>query len=290
MDLRTQKKIITVLRYVILIPVTVVLLFPIYWMFTTSFKPPEEWTPTPTNPRIIPTRITLDNYVFLFAPFGVMETFAQFRETIHQPLINSLILSGSATVLALIIGTCAAYAMSRYKAGGEFAPFQLLMFRMFPPIAIIVPIMILYSALKWLDTAYGMIIFYTVVNMPFVIWLMKSFFDDIPKDIDEAAMLDGCSPPQVFFKVILPLVKPGIAVTSLFIFIMCWSDFLGALVLTYRYWFTLPIALSKYQGLFGYLYGPMAATGVIAAVPCMVIGIIIQKYLVRGFTFGAVKR
>ncbi|MEM0121561.1 MAG: carbohydrate ABC transporter permease [Thermoprotei archaeon] len=253
-------------------------------------KPPEEWTPTPTNPRIIPTRITLDNYVFLFAPFGVMETFAQFRETIHMPLANSLILSGSATVLALIIGTCAAYAMSRYKAGGEFAPFQLLMFRMFPPIAIIVPIMILYSALKWLDTAHGMIVFYTVVNMPFVIWLMKSFFDDIPKDIDEAAMLDGCSPPQVFFKVILPLVKPGIAVTFLFIFIMCWSDFLGALVLTYRYWFTLPIALSKYQGLFGYLYGPMAATGVIAAVPCMVIGIIIQKYLVRGFTFGAVKR
>lgn len=290
MDIKTQKKIITVMRYVILIPVTAVLLFPIYWMFTTSLKPPEEWTPTPTDPRLIPTRITLDNYVFLFAPFGVMEHFGQFRETLHQPLTNSLILSGSATVLALVIGTCAAYAMSRYKAGGEFAPFQLLMFRMFPPIAIIVPVMILYSAFKWLDTAHGMIIFYTVVNMPFVIWLMKSFFDDIPKDIDEAAMLDGCSPPQVFFKVILPLVKPGIAVTSLFIFIMCWSDFIGALILTYRYWFTLPIALSKYQGLFGYMYGPMAATGVIAAVPCMVIGIIIQKYLVRGFTFGAVRR
>ncbi len=290
MNIQTKRKLEKYLRLVIIVAVAAIIIFPVYWLLTTSLKPPEEWHPTHEDPHLVPKHITLDNFRMLFSPWGVYETFAEFRETMFLPVRNSLILSVTATALALIIGTCASYSMSRYKSGGEFTPFFILMFRMFPPIAVIVPIMILYSAFRLLDTGVGMILFYTVVSIPFVIWIMKSFFDEVPIDIDEAAILDGCSPPQVFFKVVLPLVKPGIAVTGLFIFVMCWSDFLGALVLAQRYWFTIPIALATYTGLYGYLYGPIAALGAIAMIPCVAIGIIIQKYLVRGFTFGAVKR
>jgi len=282
-----QKLYIKVLKYMLVLFVAMLFLFPIYWMVTMAFKPYVEWTAAGGKIYWFPNHPTLDNFRTIFSKQLQMNPIAG---TAIRPVINSLIVSIIGTTIAMIGGVLAAYGVSRYKAGGQL-PFFLLQLRMFPPIAIIIPIMIMWAFLRMIDTWYGLVIIYGVVTLPFSTWLMKTFFDDIPHELDEAAIVDGCSNFGAFIKVVLPLAKGGIASTALFVFILNWSDFLVALVLTDRKWTTIPVHISKLQSaLVGQLYGPKAALGVIAAIPPIVFGILIQKYLVRGLTFGAIKK
>jgi len=200
--------------------------------------------------------------------------------------MNSLILSTAGTALSLFIGTFAAYAMSRYRAGGDY---MFLTFRMLPPIAILMPIVIWFATLRLLDTHIGLTLLYGLFPVPFVIWLMRSFFDDLPKEIDEAAIMDGCSPATTFARVILPLVRGGLAVTALFIFILNWSDLIVILTVGYRNAITIPYQIGLYQSDVGHIYGIMSALGMFAIIPTLVFGLAIQRYLVRGLTFGAIK-
>lgn len=282
-----QKLYIKIIKYVLVIFLALLFFFPIYWVFTMAFKPYAEWTAAAGTIYWFPNNPTLDNFRSIFTKQLDMSAIAQ---TAIRPIINSLIVSVVGTAIAMIAGVLAAYGISRYKAGGQL-PFFLLQLRMFPPIAIIIPIMIMWAFLRMIDTWYGLVIIYGVVTLPFATWLMKTFFDDIPHELDEAAIVDGCSNVGAFFKVVLPLAKGGIASTALFVFILNWSDFMIALVLSDRKWTTIPVHISKLQSaLVGQLYGPKAALGVIAAVPPIVFGILIQKYLVRGMTFGAIKK
>lgn len=283
----------SIVRYVILLVASLFALFPIYWMVSTSFKPLPEWTANPTV--WITSNPTEINYAFLLS--ASYETFAgRTTEVVGRitfqtikPFFDSLVLSGISTLIALTVGTLAAYTISRYKTGGDFTFFFILMFRMFPPIAIIIPVMIMYSALRLIDTYVGLIIAYSGFTIPFVVWLMKSFFDEIPREIDEAAMLDGCSLFSAFSKGVLPLARAGLAVTGLFIFILNWSDFMVAFLLAGGSIVTIPVHLLKMTTSQAQLYGPMAALGTIAVIPVLVLGLAIQKYLVRGLTFGAIK-
>ena len=169
--------------------------------------------------------------------------------------------------------------------------FSILQLRMFPPMAILIPVMIMWSALRLIDTWYGLSFVYGVMTFPFVVWLMKSFFDDVPRELDEAAIVDGSSNWGAFFKVVLPLVKGGLASTALFVFILNWSDFLVALLLTNRNWPTIPVFLNTLvSSEIGAQHGPKAALGLIAVIPPMIFGLLIQRYLVRGLTFGAIKK
>jgi multiple sugar transport system permease protein len=169
--------------------------------------------------------------------------------------------------------------------------FSILQLRFFPPMAIMIPVMIMWSAFKFVDTWYGVTLIYGVITFPFVVWLMKSFFDDVPRELDEAAIVDGSSRWGAFFKVVLPLVKGGLASTALFVFILNWSDFLVALLLTNRKWTTIPVFLNTLVTAdAGAQHGPKAALGLLAAIPVIVFGLLIQKYLVRGLTFGAIKK
>lgn len=282
-----QKLYVKIIKYILVIFVALLFFFPIYWIFTMAFKPYAEWTAAAGTIYWFPSSPTLDNFRAIFTKQLDMSAIAG---TAIRPIINSLIVSVVGTAIAMIGGVLAAYGISRYKAGGQL-PFFLLQLRMFPPIAIIIPIMIMWAFLRMVDTWYGLVIIYGVVTLPFGTWLMKTFFDDIPHELDEAAIVDGCSNMGAFFKVVLPLAKGGIASTALFVFILNWSDFLIALVLSDRKWTTIPVHISKLQSaLVGQLYGPKAALGVIAAVPPIVFGILIQKYLVRGMTFGAIKK
>lgn len=178
----------------------------------------------------------------------------------------------------------------RFNRNPDNLAFSILQLRMFPPIAVIIPVVIMWSALNLTDTWYGLSLIYAILTMPFVIWLMKSFFDEIPKEVSEAAMVDGSSPWAVFLKVDLPLVKGGLATSALFVFILNWSDFLIALLLTNRDWVTIPVFLSSITSAASQQYGPQSALGVIALIPPVIFGLMIQRYLVRGLTFGAVKR
>jgi multiple sugar transport system permease protein len=179
--------------------------------------------------------------------------------------------------------------MTRYRVGGDFLPFWVLSIRMFPPIAIILPIYVIMRKLHLLDTYYAVIIMHTLVNLPFVVWLMSGFFREIPDEIDEAAVIDGCSIWSAYFKVIIPVVKPGLFATAVFCLITSWNEFLFALVLSGRNVTTLPVATAFYVTDRDILWGPMAAVGVTASIPIIVFTILIQKHLVRGLTYGAVK-
>jgi len=275
-------------KYVLIVFVVVMFFFPIYWMGTMAFKPFPEWTAAGGKIYWFPERPTLDNFREIFVKRTDFKT--DISSTATGPIINSLIVSTLGTLMAMVLGILAGYGISRYKAGGQL-PFFLLQLRMFPPAAVLIPVMIMWAFLRMVDTWYGLTIIYGVVTLPFSTWLMKTFFDDIPKELDEAAIVDGCSSFGAFLKVVLPLTKGGIASTALFVFILNWSDFLIAFILTDRKWSTIPVYINKLQSAtVGQLYGPKAALGLLAAIPPIVFGILIQKYLVRGLTFGAIKK
>jgi len=197
----------------------------------------------------------------------------------------------SLVVIGIFVDDLIARIFGKFYSGsvGNLA-FSILQLRMFPPIAIIIPITIMWAALHLVDTWYGLTIIYGVVTFAFVVWLMKSFFDEVPRELDEAAIVDGATYWGAFFKIVLPLAKGGIAATALFVFILNWSDFLVALFLTNRKWVTIPVFLNRLASAEGTQYGPKAALGVIALIPVLLFGIMIQKYLVRGLTFGAIKK
>ena len=283
-----SKIIIKISKYVLIFFMAVMFFFPIYWMATMAFKPFPEWTAAGGKIYWIPEHPTLDNFREIF--IKRMDFKTDISSTATGPIINSLIVSSLGTMLAMILGIMAGYGISRFKAGGQL-PFFLLQLRMFPPAAVLIPVMIMWAFLRMVDTWYGLAIIYGVVTLPFSTWLMKTFFDDIPKELDEAAIVDGCSSFMAFLKVVLPLTKGGIASTALFVFILNWSDFLIAFILTDRNWGTIPVYINKLQSAtVGQLYGPKAALGLLAAIPVIVFGILIQKYLVRGLTFGAIKK
>lgn len=295
MEQRLENIINLIIKYLFGLGVVFFALFPIYWMLTMSLKPEIEWTPVQVH--WWPWYPTFLNYLILFIPkatilsMGLVEAshaaiLTLPHETATKSIMNSLILSTGGTIIALFIGTTAAYALSRYKAGSDYL---FLTFRMLPPIAILMPIVIWFSTLHLLDSIPGMLLLYGLFPMPFVVWLMRSFFDDIPPEVDEAALIDGATPTQVFTKVVLPLVKGGLAVTALFIFILNWSDLVVALTITHRHATTIPVQIGLFEADVGHLYGLMAALGIVAIIPTLAFGLVIQKYLVRGLTFGAIK-
>ncbi len=279
--------VVTSLKYIIIGVFILWVLVPVAWIITLAFKPYQEWRVA----YFIPKQPTLDNFIVLFKPevfTGVMGATA-IVEPVTKPLINSLVVSALATVLAVIVGFFSAYGASRYNTPGPFGIFFTLLTRMLPPATFVTPIMVYYANLGLLDTHLGLIALYSSVTVTYAIWILKGFIDAIPVEWEEAAMLEGASPTKVLFKVVLPLVRPGLVVAGLFIFLLNWTELLFALVLTNINAVTLPVHISKYVGAVGQLYGPQAALALIGSIVPVTIGYIIQKHLVTGFTFGMVR-
>jgi multiple sugar transport system permease protein len=267
--------------------------FPLYWVVTMSFKPLPEWNP-PGKVYWVPDNPTLDNYEKILGIGGTEgETvFATSRSrSALGYLKNSAIAAVGGTLLALAVGIFTAYGIARFRAGGRGLPFQILQLRMFPPIAIIIPLLFMFVEIGLWNTHGGLIILYGAVTFPFVVWLMRSFFQEVPREISEAAIVDGCTQWGAFFKAVLPQVKGGLAATALFVFILNWSDFLIAKVMTQDTGNTAPVYLQSLQGgASGNEYGLQAALAMLLIIPPAVFGLLIQRYLVRGLTFGAIKR
>jgi multiple sugar transport system permease protein len=281
----------TALRMLAVAAALVVFLFPVYWTVTMAFKPATEWQPSGKT-YWVPQNPTFGNFERLFGgtPSG-SDVLISTPIDATDSIVTSLIVSIGGTLLALLVGTATAYGISRYRAGGKLLPFAILQLRMFPPIAVIIPILFLWTYLHMFDSRWGLILIYGAVTFPFVVWLMRSFFDEIPREIAEAAIVDGCSNLGAFRKSILPLVKSGLATTALFVFILNWSDFLIALVLAGNNVVTAPVFLSQItSAATGEEYGTRAALGLILIIPPVLLSILIQKHLVRGLTFGAIKR
>jgi multiple sugar transport system permease protein len=274
--------------------VLVVLLFfamPVVWLLSVSFKPPQEWQAFP--PTVIPREPTLNNYLLLVnpeLPKGSASYMLRVTEPVTKSFINSLIIVPIATLISAMVGFLAAYGVSRYRVGGDFMPFFVLTTRMFPPVAFAVPLLVYYQNLRLIDTRLGMIIIYAGFTVAFSLWMMKGFIDAVPRSVEEAAILDGASRWRVLFTITLPLVKGGLAATALFVFILNWTEFLYALIFTSTRSITVPVQLSHYVGAVGRFYGPQAALGVIASIPAVIFGYLIQRHLVTGFSFGLIRK
>lgn len=275
---------------VILALALVLTLFPVFWIVMTSIKPPTDWNASPA--LWLPSRATAINYHALFDPKALEgEGLSGVSTSVGPALIGSILASTVATLISVGIGLISAIGISRYGNGGKATPLIILSGRMFPPAAIAVPFVILFSNIGLIDSYPGLIAIYAAVTMPFSTWMLKSFVEDLPREIEEAAMMDGRSRLMAHIVVTIPLIRGGLFATTLFIFILNWSEFLFALVLSYGNIITLPVQLAKYvTATAGTLYGVQAALAVGAMIPLVIAGFLIQGHLARGMTFGAVKR
>ena len=265
-------------------------LFPVFWIVMTAIKPPTDWNASPAI--WFPSQPTLVNFRTLFDPdairaYGV----GGVSQSATNSVLGSLLASVVGTILSVTIGLFAAIGISRYANGGKATPLIILSGRMFPPAAIAVPFVIIYSNVGLIDTFRGLIAIYVAGTLPFSTWMLKSFVDDLPREIEEAAMIDGRSRLMAHLLVTIPLIRGGLLATTLFIFILNWSEFMFALVLSYSNVTTIPVQLARYvTATAGTLYGVQAALAVLAMIPLIFAGLLIQSHLARGMTFGAVKR
>ncbi len=285
------------LRRTAVICAAIIAFFPVYWLIATSFKPYEEWASWP--PVWLTENPTLQNYRIVFFPEWAAEVAAEQQGSLDYKVSGSAwkafrgsaIVSVFATLISVVFGTLAAYSIVRYRTGGPNYPFQFLTVRMVPPIAVVVPMVALFSILKLSDTYFGLILAYTAFTLPFSIWMIRSFIEEVPAELEGAAMVHGMGEFRAFLTVTLPLVKGGIFSTALFIFILNWSEFLFALVLTAGNVSTVTLQVANYvSASSGKLYGVQAAMGTISTLPVIFFGYMIQKHIVRGLTFGAIKR
>jgi multiple sugar transport system permease protein len=286
-----RRRIETIVRYAVLTVWALIAAFPIYWIVSTSFKIDTQWFAWP--PYYIPNPPTLSNYRNVW--LGAEEyTSTQYAISSQKPLVslwNSTVIATTSTFLAVLFGSIIAYGVSRYKILSEVRMFQLLMLRMIPPIVVVAPLSLYYTAIGLIDTRLGLILVYFLTTLPYAVWMTKSFIDEVPREVEQAAEILGASRWRTIFEIVLPLVRSGLVATFLFILILTWSEYLLALILTKTNVTTLPIELSKYQGSTeGRVYGRQAALAVGITVPLMIVGLIIRKHLARGFSFGMVRR
>lgn len=274
--MRYRKLISRVLVEVASLAVLVVFLFPVAFLILTSLKKQVDVF------RIPPTwifRPTFEEYRGVFQLYS----FGQF-------LVNSLVVASVSTVVAVVLGALAAYGLARFTfRGSRDLAFWILSIRMTPPVAAIIPIFILMRMLGLLDTRAGLIIAYTTMNLPFATWLLRGFFQEVPRELDESALVDGCSWFSAFLRVVLPLAAPGLVVTAIFVFIFSWNEFLFALILTATKSETLPVAVTGFIRETGVMWGHMAAAGVVIMAPMALFSLAVQRYMVRGLTMGAIK-
>lgn len=280
--MRGRRKGILQRGLVVVAPVAalVVALAPVYWMITISLKTEVDQFASP--PKWFAFTPTLQHYYDAF----VTRSFGQY-------LLTSAIVAVVSTVCALTIGTAAAYALTRFRLpyGLERRlSLWILSTRMFPAIVTAVPLFLMMRDLRLLNTKASLIIVYTAFNLPFVVWMMRGFFAEVPRDLEEAALVDGDSRLGALVRVILPLVSPGLAATAVFCLIVSWNEFLFALVLTQTdAAMTLPVGIAGRVTQYEIKWGVMSAAGVVAMMPILVFALAMQRYLVRGLSLGAVK-
>lgn len=272
----TRKHIEDAVTYIALTLASLVAVFPIYWMVSSSLKldilawsMPPVWIFQPT----------LQNYVK-----------ALFEKGFDKWTANSIIIASGSTVLSVFLGALAAYSLTRsnIKRADDIA-FWMLSLRMMPPIVVILPIYILFSQLRLMDTHVGVILAHSIINVPFSVWMLRGFFKEIPRDLDDAAMVDGASSLRILFNVLVPIAAPGIAVTAIFCALQSWNDFIFAFALTSTNSATVPVKTSGFLGDYMWEWTTFYAAGTISIFPMLLLALFFQSYLARGMTLGAIK-
>ena len=253
-------------------------LAPVAWMIVSSLLNPIALTSVP--PDLAPGQLTLDNYR------EVLETGGSLLPALRNSLLVSLLTTG----IALVLGSAAAYAIARLAVpGGNTIALLTLATQMFPGIVIIIPLFIVLSRLGLIDTYAGLVTVYLSFVLPIVIWVLKGFFEAIPRDLEKAAAIDGASTMQTFTRIVLPISLPPLFATGLFAFIESWNEFMFAVILTRLRTKTVPIAISEFAGQYQTSVGQMVAAAALASVPVIVLAVVFRKYILLGFAEGAIK-
>lgn len=264
-------------KYILLCIIALIFLFPLFWIVLQSLKSYFDTIAVPPKFFFTPT---LKNYAEVFRRTGFIKSF-----------LDSLIVAFGSVGLCIIVGTPFGYVLARYDFRGRSdIGFFILSTRMLPAIVIIVPFIRLFHALKLVDTYLGVILGHIVLNLALVVWMTRGFFDGIPKEVEEAAHIDGCSYIGTFIRIVFPLAIPGIMATAILAFLFSWNELLFALTLTSFKVKTIPVFMaSEFVGYLAVNWGGLSAAGVIAIIPTTVFIIIVQKHIVKGLTFGAIK-
>lgn len=263
--------------YISIICIILILNFPIIYILLTSFKERADIITTPPKCLFSPT---LDHYKTIF--LGPTFPFWKY-------IITSLTVSFGSSLLSILLGLPAAYSISRYGTGGKNFPFWVLSIRMAPPIVFALPLFILMRTYGLIDTRAGLILSYLIFNIPLSVWVLRSFIREVPIEIEESARVDGCTVWGVLGRIVIPLIKPGLAAVFILNFIFSWNEFLFTLLLTSNRAVTLTVGTAKFITGYSVYWGDIAAATMSAAVPMIILGLVVEKHLVRGLTFGAVK-
>jgi multiple sugar transport system permease protein len=264
------------LHYAALILLAIFCVSPIVVMFATSLK--------------LQTQIFNTGINFIFTP-----TLQNYRDVLSEGgftryLSNSLIVGVVSTLITLVLGCMAAYGLARFRfRGRNTVAYTTLLLRTVPLAVLAVPVFMIWNEAGIINSLSGLVLLYVAVNLPFTIWLLYGFIAQVPIELEEAARIDGCGPIQVFYKVVLPLIKPGLAAASIFTFRIAWNEFILALVLTDRATRTLPVAASLYITDIGVDWGRIMALGSLIAIPPLVFTFIAARQIITGLTAGAVK-
>jgi multiple sugar transport system permease protein len=268
--------VMNVLRYLVLTIWLIFAVFPLFWMFICSLKSDAEVVST-----VFKFTPTISNYsVVLFRP----------DSNYIKAFLQNFVVSGGAILLTIIAGVPAAYAFARYDfKNKEGWAFQILSFKFAPEILVILPVFMIFQRLGLYDTYFGLIWVYQLITMPLLIWVVRGYFEDISVEIEQAAQLDGYTWYEVFFKILLPLIKPGLVAASLLAFIFAWNSFTFPLILSGVHVQTITITSLRFLASDSVHYGQVAVAAIIAVLPEIIICLFIQKHLVRGLSFGAVK-
>ena len=266
-----------------LIVICFAVIYPVLWVVKMALSP-EQGFSLSANP--LPTEFSLVNFKDV-----IFTSDSQGGWLFGRQFLNSVIISGATTLLGITLATTAGYAFSRFEFPGKSLGMKMfLISQMFPGVVMAIPLYILLDKLGLLNSMAGLILVYSTTAIPFCVWMLKGYFDTIPKDLEEAALIDGASQWTIFFKVIMPLARPAIVVTALFSFMTAWNEFiLAATFLGDERAFTLPVTLQNYVGSYSTEWGHFAAGAIIVSVPVMALFFVLQKHLIGGLTAGGVK-
>jgi multiple sugar transport system permease protein len=273
---RGRRRVEAGIVYAALIALTVAFLFPLVWIVGLSLKTRLQVF---ASPPLFLWWPTFENYAATFA-----------RADFLQAFVNSLLVSAGAVSLSLIVGVPAAYALARFRfAGRNLLFFTLLAMRMLPPIAVLVPMYVLFSAFGLTTTRTSVVLAYTTFSLPLVVWIMRGFFEELPRELEESAWVDGASRFAAFRLVVLPLVRPGLVAATILALLLAWNDFIFAAVLTTDATRTLPVLMASFSGDVGVDWGAMTASCVLVVLPVLLFSFAAQRHLVAGLSSGAVK-
>lgn len=266
-----------------LVLAVIITLYPVLWVFKMALTPAQGFSLS-LNP--IPDTVSLVNFTDVIFNYDL-----QGRWLFGRQLLNSVIISGATTLLGIAFATTAAYAFSRFEFPGKQSGMSMLLItQMFPGVVMAIPLYILLDTLGLINSLMGMVLIYSTTAVPFCVWMLKGYFDTIPREIEEAAIMDGASQWLIFYKIMLPLARPAIVVTALFSFMTAWNEFiLAATFLSDETSLTLPVVLQRYVGDYSTEWGHFAAGAIIVSVPVMALFFALQKHLIGGLTAGGVK-